>query len=235
MASVTPHFAVHRHQRGLEWHEAAAEAGRWKRQLDEELRERKAGLQRTIHSLTIESDPDVDVLLSRALTQREEYAHAHRVRLLAVGTATELALPADEIAVLARAALLHEIGKAALPLALVRKPAALLPEELALVRTYPAVGASVLSEVPFLKTAVLIVRDGHERMDGHGFPHGVAGASVSLGARILGVVDAYDAMTHARVFRDPISPPQALLEVERCSGSQFDPLVVRAFRRVVPR
>lgn len=232
MASVTPHFAV---QRGFAWHEAAAEAGRWKRQLDEELRERKAGLLRTIRSLTLERDPDVEGLLSRTATQREACAHAHRVRFLAVGTAKELALPADEIAVLARAALLHEIGKAALPLALVRKPAALLPEELALVRTYPVLGASVLSEVPFLKTAAPIVRDAHERMDGDGFPHRVAGASIGLASRILGVVDAYDAMTHARVFRDPISHPQALLEVERCSGSQFDPLVVRAFRSVVPR
>jgi putative two-component system response regulator len=222
-------------QRGLEWHEAAAEAGRWKRQLDEELRERKAGLLRTIRSLTVENDPDVEALLSRTVTQREAYAHAYRVQFLAVCTAKALALPADEVAVLARAALLHEIGKAALPLALVQKPAALLPEELALVRTYPAVGASVLSEVPFLKAAAPLVRDAHERMDGHGFPHRVAGTSVSLAARILGVVDAYDAMTHARVFRDGISQPQAMLEVERCSGSQFDPVVVRAFRSTVPR
>jgi HD-GYP domain-containing protein (c-di-GMP phosphodiesterase class II) len=177
----------------------------------------------------------VEALLSRTVTQREAYAHAYRVQFLAVCTAKALALPADEVAVLARAALLHEIGKAALPLALVQKPAALLPEELALVRTYPAVGASVLSEVPFLKTAAPIVRDAHERMDGDGFPHRVAGASIGLASRILGVVDAYDAMTHARVFRDPISHPQALLEVERCSGSQFDPVVVRAFRSTVPR
>ena len=222
-------------QRGLEWHEAAAEAGRWKRQLEDELRERKAGLLRTIRSLTLESDPDVEGLLARTLTQADAYAHAHRVRFLAVGTAKELGVPEEEIAVLARAALLHEIGKTALPLALVRKPAALHPDELALVRTYPAVGASVLSEVCFLKTAAPLVRDAHERMDGQGFPHRVSAASVSLAARILGVVDAYDAMTHARVFRDPLSQPQALLEVERCSGSQFDPLVVRAFLRIVPR
>ena len=220
--------------RGLEWHEAAGEARRWKRQLEEELRERRSHLLRTVRGMSIDSDQDVEALLSLAATERDAYAHAHRVRFLATATGRELGLPADDIAVLGRAALVHDIGKLALPLALVRKPAALTAEELGLMRTYPAVGASVLSEVPFLAAAAPIVRDAHERMDAAGFPHGLPGASVSLMARILGVADAFDSMTHARVFRDAIAPQQAILEIERCSGTQFDPVVVSIFRSVAP-
>jgi HD-GYP domain-containing protein (c-di-GMP phosphodiesterase class II) len=77
------------------------------------------------------------------------------------------------------------------------------------------------------------VRDAHERMDGLGYPRGVRAADVSLGARIVCVADAYDTMTRPRVFRDAISPTDAMLELDRCSGSQFDPMVVEAFGRVV--
>ena len=220
--------------RGLEWHEAAGEARRWKRQLEEELRERRGRLLRTVRGMKIEADQDVEALLALAATERDAYAHAHRVRFLATATGRELGLASDEVTVLGRAALVHDIGKLALPLALVRKPAALTAEELGLMRTYPAVGASVLAEVPFLATAAPIVRDAHERMDAAGFPHALPAASVSLAARILGVADAFDSMTHARVFRDAIPPHQAILEIERCSGSQFDPVVVHVFRSVAP-
>jgi response regulator RpfG family c-di-GMP phosphodiesterase len=219
--------------RGVEWHEAAGEARRWKRQLEAELRERRNHLLRTVRGLSIECDQDVEALLGLAAVERDAYAHAHRVRFLATATARQLGLAVEEIAVLGRAALVHDIGKLALPLALVRKPASLTAEELGLMRTYPAVGAAALAEVPFLKSAAPIVRDAHERMDGEGFPHALPGASVSLSARILGVADAFDSMTHARVFRDAIAPEQAILEIERCAGTQFDPVVVQVFRSIV--
>ena len=221
--------------RGIEWHEAADEARRWKRQLESELRDRRSRLLGTVRDMTVASDQDVEALLVLAAAERDAYAHAHRVRFLAIATARAVGLPADEIAVLGRAALVHDIGKLALPLALVRKPASLTPGELALVRTYPAVGAAALAEVPFLASAAPIVRDAHERMDGTGFPHGLPGASVSVSSRILGIVDAFDCMTHARVFRDAIPAAQALLEIERCAGTQFDAAIVRVFRGVPSR
>jgi putative two-component system response regulator len=221
--------------RGIEWHDTAGEARRWKDQLERELRQRKAALVQTIRGMAIESDQDVETLLGVALAERDAYAHAHRVRFLAIGTARTIGLSAEQVAVLGRAALVHDIGKRALPLALVRKPASLTPQELALVRTYPALGASILMDVPFLRSAAPIVRDAHERMDGEGFPHRVRGESVGMASRILGVADAYDSMTHARVFRNAISPAEAVLEIERCSGTQFDPAVVDAFRLVAPR
>ena len=222
-------------RRGLEWHDAACEARRWKRSLEGELRERKSGLMRVVRGLAMQSEQDVETLLGVVLGQREALAHAHRVRLLAVATARRLELAPDAVAVLARAALVHDIGKAALPIALVRKPAALTAEELGLVRAFPAVGAALLAEIPFLQDTANIVRDAHERVDGTGFPHAVPAASVSLTARILGVADAFDAMTHPRVFRDAISVTQALLEIDRCTGTQFDPLVAAAFQAIVVR
>ena len=222
-------------RRGLDWHTAASEARRWKRLLEGELRERKSGLTRVVRGLAVHGEQDLETLLNVALGQREAVAHAHRVRVLAVATARKLELAPDIVAVLARAALVHDLGKAALPIALVRKPAALTDEELALMRTYPAVGGALLAEIPFLKDTAAIVRDAHERMDGHGFPHGIRAASVSMAARILGLVDAFDAMTHSRVFRDAVSTTDALLEIDRCAGTQFDPLVVEAFHAVVGR
>ena len=222
-------------QRGLEWHEAAGEARRWKQQLEIEMADRTEGLLRTIRNLAIDSDQDVDALLAVALNERDAYAHAHRVRYLAVTTAKKMGRPEEEIEVLGRAALLHDVGKAALPVALLRKPAGLTPEESALMRTYPSLGEELLGQVPFLRSAAPVVRDAHERMDGTGYPRGVKASLVSVAARILGVADAYDTMTHSRVFRDPIPQAQALLEIQRCSGTQFDPDVVSAFKTVVPR
>jgi HD-GYP domain-containing protein (c-di-GMP phosphodiesterase class II) len=101
------------------------------------------------------------------------------------------------------------------------------------VRCHPTIASELIAQVPYLQAAVPIVRDAHERMDGLGYPHGVHASEVSIGARIVCVADAYDTMTRPRVFRDAISPADALLELERCSGTQFDPLVVDAFRRVI--
>ena len=211
------------------------DSARWTRLLENELRDRTGGLLRAVRGLVIKNDQDVEALLDAVLSGREAFAHAQRVRLLAMATARALDLPEEEAAVLGRAALVHDIGKTALPHALIGKPAALTADELALVRTYPSIGATVVSEVALLKTAAPLVRDAHERVDGEGFPRGVRAESVALTARILGVADAYDVMTHPRVYRHAMSCTQALLELDRCSGTQFDASVVQAFRGIIPR
>ena len=111
--------------------------------------------------------------------------------------------------------------------------ARLTVEEQALVRCHPTVGSELIARVPYLRAAVPIIQDAHERMDGLGYPRGVRAADVSIGARIVCLADAYDTMTRPRVFRDAIAPREALLEVDRCSGTQFDPAVVEAFRSVL--
>ncbi|HEX5473344.1 MAG TPA: HD domain-containing phosphohydrolase [Vicinamibacterales bacterium] len=222
-------------QRGFEWHRAACDARRWRECLEREMDGRANRLAETVGALAIHGDAGLDTLLS-ALTAADGdvYAHAYRVAALAAGTARVLGFSDADLADLEHAALLHDVGKLAIPDAVLRKPAPLTFEEQALVRRHPAVAADLIGAVPYLRRSADLVRDAHERMDGLGYPRGVPAGEVALGARIIAVADAFDAMTHPRVFRDAIAPHEALLELARCADSQFDPAVVEAFRTAVP-
>jgi HD-GYP domain-containing protein (c-di-GMP phosphodiesterase class II) len=114
-----------------------------------------------------------------------------------------------------------------------RKPAPLTSEEQALVRRYPEIGSGLVSQIAYTRPAAPILLNLHERVDGLGYPRGIPSMDAPRGARIVAVADAYDAMTHPRVFRDTLAPEAALAELERCSGSQFDAAVVAAFRSIV--
>jgi response regulator RpfG family c-di-GMP phosphodiesterase len=220
--------------RGLEWHQSAWDARRWRESLEQEMAIRRSRLNDAVTALAVDSDETLDSMMSMlTLTDRDAYAHGYRVAALAVSVARTLGLPDEALQTIERGALLHDVGKLAVPEAILRKPAPLTMEELRLVRCHPAIASDLIAQVPYLTGAVPIVRDAHERMDGLGYPNGVHAAEVSIGARIVSVADAYDTMTRPRVFRDAISPSDALLELQRCSGSQFDPLVVDAFRRVI--
>jgi response regulator RpfG family c-di-GMP phosphodiesterase len=220
--------------RGLEFHQSAWDARLWRESLEQEMAIRKSRLINAVTAIAIEGDEAVDAMLSMlTLTDREAYSHGYRVAALSVSIARTLGVLGNELDTIEHGGLLHDVGKLAIPEAILRKPAPLTGEEQALVRCHPTFGSELIAQVPFLREAVPIVRDAHERMDGLGFPRGIRAAEVSLGARIVCVADAYDTMTRPRVFRDAIGPREALLEVERCSGSQFDPAVVDAFRRVL--
>src|SRR6185295_20016546 len=101
-------------------------------------------------------------------------------------------------------------------------------EEQRLIRIHPSIGSGLIAQVTYLGSAAVVVRDAHERVDGLGYPQGKRGDEVWIGARIVAVADAYDTMTHARVFRDAVTPDAALAELHRCTGTQFDARVVRA-------
>ena len=220
--------------RGLEWHASAWDARRWRESLEHEMEVRRTRLSDALAGIHVDSDDKVDSMLAMlTLTDRDAYAHAYRVAALAVSVGRTLGLPDEAICTIEHGALLHDVGKLAVPEAILRKPAPLTVEELLLVRRHPAIGAQLIEAVPYLRPAVPIVRETHERMDGLGYPAGIHAAEVSIGARIVCVADAYDAMTRPRVFRDAINPNDAMLELQRCSGTQFDPLVVEAFRRVI--
>jgi HD-GYP domain-containing protein (c-di-GMP phosphodiesterase class II) len=154
------------------------------------------------------------------------------VAALAASVGCALALSDEDMAALERAALLHDVGKLAMPEALLRKPAPLTAEERAVIRQHPEIASELIAPVPYLAGASELVRDTYERVDGLGYPNGTPAADVALGARIIAVADAYDAMTRPRVFRDAISPREAVLELERCAGTQFDAAVVDVFKRV---
>jgi HD-GYP domain-containing protein (c-di-GMP phosphodiesterase class II) len=220
--------------RGVEWHKAAADSRRWRASLDVEVEQRRQRLSDALAALTVDSDVALDGLLSvLTLPDRDAYAHAYRVAALAASVGCALNLPDDDMQALERAALLHDVGKLAMPEAVLRKPAPLTVEEQSIIRRHPQIASELIGDVPYLAAAAELVRDAYERVDGLGYPNGTPAHDVALGARIIAVADAYDAMTRPRVFRDAISPREALLELERCAGTQFDSAVVEVFRRVV--
>lgn len=220
--------------RGLEWHRAAWDARRWRELLERELDAGRARLAARIRSCPVVDDATLDALLS-ALTaeDREAYAHAHRVAALAQRLGRALGLSDDQLATLRRAALLHDLGKFAVPDAVLRKPAPLTAEEHAIVRRHPQIGRELVAGVPFLAAAAAIVGDAQERPDGRGYPRGIDAAALSTAARIVAVADAFDTMTRPRVFRDPLPVTDALLELERCKDAQFDARVVEAFTTLI--
>ena len=197
---------------------------------------RRSHLEEIISSHFVDCDDDFDVLLATLMaTAPDAYAHAYRVAALSATVGRTLGLSAADLTTLERAALLHDLGKLAMPEAVLRKPAPLTLEEQRLIRLHPRIGSELIEHVPYLALAAAVVRDVHERIDGLGYPSGRRGDEVCLSARIVAVADAYDTMTRARVFRDAISTAAALAELERYSGTQFDPAVVSAFLSVVDR
>ena len=159
--------------------------------------------------------------------------HSESVARLAVEVARRLGFEGKALEEMHCAALLHDIGKIGVPDSVLRKPGKLLPEEFAVIKRHSQIGSALLSYVPELSHIAPIIRQHHERMDGSGYPDGHAGEDISLAARIIGVVDAFDAMTSTRPYREPVAPLCAVAELYRCAGTQFDPQVVSALENVV--
>ncbi|HEX8266392.1 MAG TPA: HD domain-containing phosphohydrolase [Pyrinomonadaceae bacterium] len=172
--------------------------------------------------------------LVQALETRdfETHGHSERVVTFSLRLAYELDLDAGQMRSLEFGAMLHDIGKIGVPDAVLRKPAALNDAEWAKMRLHPLHGQQILRGIPFLEGAIKIVAQHHEKWDGTGYPLGLKGEEIDLNARIFAVVDAFDAIVSDRVYRAGRSYEEALAEIERCSGKQFDPEVAAAFRRV---
>jgi HD-GYP domain-containing protein (c-di-GMP phosphodiesterase class II) len=163
--------------------------------------------------------------------------HAARTTRLALALARALHAPPSAVGALALGAPLHDVGKIHVAASILRKAGALDADELAEIRRHPVVGASLVGRVRSLRHAVGCVLHHHERWDGGGYPHGLRGEQIPLEARILAVADAYDAMTSTRPYRVALTRAEALRELDRCTGSQFDPRVGEAFLalRATPR
>lgn len=174
--------------------------------------------------------------LVRAIEAKDPYTrgHSERVAMFAKRLAQQMGRPRTEVDLLERAALLHDVGKIGIPLETLTSPNQLTAEEVQLIRRHPGLGADLIAEVEFLSDAVPVVRYHHERIDGAGYPDGVAGAAIPPLARLLAAADSYDAMTTDRAYRSKMSDEDALREMQRVAGAQLDSDVVAAFT-VMPR
>jgi len=172
--------------------------------------------------------------LSNALDVRDSETEGHSRRVVEYMELIIAQMPVapDHLATLRRGALLHDIGKIGVPDNVLRKPAALSEAEWVVMKRHPEHGARIISQIPFLEDVSRIVRHHHERWDGKGYPDGIAGEAIPLGARIFAVADSFDAMTSDRPYRRAMSVEEARVEVVRCRGTQFDPEIVDAFARV---
>jgi putative nucleotidyltransferase with HDIG domain len=157
------------------------------------------------------------------------YQHSLRLISSVRATARRLGCSENQIQTIGWAALLHDIGKICIPKDILYKAGGLSAEEWGVIRQHPGYGARILAPVDKLKPVSAIILAHHEKFDGSGYPYRLSEQRIPLGARILSVVDAYSAMTDGRVYRQAISHEDALIELRRCAGTHFDPLVVDAF------
>jgi len=173
--------------------------------------------------------------LANAIEAKDPYTHGHsmRVQMWATAVAKAMGITGDRLRALSYAAELHDIGKIAIPDEVLKAPRRLSDAEWAIVQEHPRRGLKMVQHLGFLESAQSAILHHHERLDGAGYPDGLTGSEISLEARILAVVDAYDAMTSARPYRPPLSHEEAAAELRQCVGTQFDPACVDTFLRLV--
>ena len=163
------------------------------------------------------------------LKDAETEFHSRRVTAFTIAIARKMGLPKEEIKVIARGAFLHDIGKMAIPDAILHKPGKLTEEEMAIMKEHCYLGYKILSRIPFLAEAAEIVYSHQEHYDGTGYPRGLKGDEIPLGARIFAIADTLDAMRSDRAYRDAQSIEAVRKEIELWSGRQFDPEIVKVF------
>ena len=194
----------------------------------EQIRKAMSNLERS-YDITLEALGD-----ALDLKDAETEGHSRRVTAFTIAIARAMGLPADQIRIIARGAFLHDIGKMAIPDAILRKPGALSPDEVAVMREHCYLGYQMLKKIPFFAEASEIVYAHQERYDGTGYPRGLKGEEIPLGARIFSVADAMHAITAGRPYRPAQTLAAAKAEIQKWSGRQFDPEIVNLVLRLSP-
>lgn len=216
--------------RALDHRRLLKENRNYQRNLEKLVEDRTAQLRGALQQLESSYDDTLEALGGALdLKDAETEGHCKRVTAFTLSIAKALDVPVEHLPEIARGAFLHDIGKMAIPDQILRKPGPLTAEEQEIMRTHCQIGHEMLSRVPFLRNVAKIVLAHQERYDGTGYPRGLKGEDIPLGARIFAVADTLDAMTSDRPYRRALSLEQAKAEITRCSGSQFDPVVAKAF------
>ncbi|HXG23626.1 MAG TPA: HD domain-containing phosphohydrolase, partial [Chthonomonadales bacterium] len=194
---------------------------------------RRRQKERHQRELLLSYETVLDALLSALdIRDTETEGHSERVTAYTMLLADLLGVPQSELYHIERGALLHDIGKIGVPDHILLKPGPLTPEEWEEMKKHPVVGFQMCARIDFLRGAAQVVLHHHERWDGTGYPDGLRGEAIPLGARIFAVADAFDVMTTDRPYRQARSYEAACQEILRCSGAHFDPRVVEAFLTV---
>jgi putative nucleotidyltransferase with HDIG domain len=216
--------------RALENRRLKVENRTYQMNLESLVRARTEQLQGALEELKRSYDITLEVL-GEALDYKdhETQGHSQRVTAYTMAIASRMGIPKEQIEIIARGAFLHDIGKMAIPDQILNKPGKLTAEEIAIMREHCHLGYKLIQKIPVLKEAAEIVYSHQERFDGTGYPRGLKGEDIPLGARIFSVADTLDAITSDRAYRHAQSLSAARVEIKRCSGSQFDPEVVAIF------
>ncbi|PZR17271.1 MAG: two-component system response regulator [Archangium gephyra] len=203
---------------------------RYQKKLERKVRDRTTELRSALKDVSTTYQNTLLALVT-ALDAREHETsdHSQRVVEYTVAIAQRMGIKGPELDEIGRGALLHDIGKIGVPDAVLLKPGKLTPEEWVEMRKHPDIGFSMIAPIPFLAIPSQIVLSHQERWDGRGYPRGLKGNEVHIGARIFAVADTLDAMTSDRPYRKGTTFANAIEEIKRCSGTQFDPEVVSAF------
>jgi putative nucleotidyltransferase with HDIG domain len=217
-------------RRALDYRRLLQQNAMYRQDLEEMVSARTGMLHQAIADLERSYDITLEALGDALdLKDAETEGHSKRVTAFTIALARGAGIPAHQIPIVARGAFLHDIGKMAIPDAILLKPSKLHADERKVMREHCARGYQMLRKIPFLQEAAEIVYAHQEHYDGSGYPRGLKGEAIPLGARIFAVADTLDAITSDRPYRKATSFAAARLEIKRCAGTQFDPNVVDVY------
>ena len=220
-------------QRALDHRQALQDSHNYQQNLEQVVRARTEMLRQAMENLEHSYDVTLEALGDALdLKDSETEGHSKRVTAYTIALARAMGIGPAQIKIIARGAFLHDIGKMAIPDEILRKPGRLSPEEQEVMREHCARGYNMLRKIPFLAESAEIVFSHQEHFDGSGYPNGLRGTEIPIGARIFAVADTLDAITSDRPYRKARSFDAAREEILRCSGTQFDPAVIEVFLKV---
>jgi len=188
-----------------------------------------------LHRQLLEAYTSTVAVLADAIEAKDAYTRGHceDVSRVSVEVARRLGVVDGALEAVRYAALLHDVGKIGIPDGILLKPGKLMPEEFSIIQKHASIGRDLINRVPSLSHIGEAILHHHERFDGSGYPDGLDGENIPLASRIIGVVDAFDAMTSPRPYREPVASREAFEEMQRCAGTQFDPRIVAMVTEVI--